>query len=263
MKTRLLTVATFLPIVAAAAWAGHPWLTILVAVALGGGAYELGRLGQRLRHELWPLLCTIPAALLALDAGFNDGRYQGLLVSLTLIWWAVWYVLHAHSPTRTEAFAISVLASLYVGYLGAHLVSLRLLGDGLSWLALAVATVWISDTGAYVVGKTWGRRHLAPHLSPRKTWEGAAGGLATAILGGLVVALLGGLAPIHGVAVGTLVGVVCPSGDLIISMLKRQAQVKDSGAVFPGHGGLLDRLDTLLFVAPLAYYYAVLVAGAG
>ncbi len=263
MKTRLITVATFLPLVSAAAWAGHPWFTILLAVALAGGAYELGRLGQRLRHQVWPVLCTIPAALLALDAGISGGRYQSALVSLTLIFWAVWYVLHAHSPTRTEAFSISVLASLYVGYLGSHFVPLRLLDDGLSWLALAVATVWISDTGAFAVGTTWGRRHLAPHLSPRKTWEGAAGGLATGVVGGLVVALLGGLAPIHGVAVGMLVGVLCPFGDLVISMFKRQAQVKDSGALFPGHGGLLDRLDTLLFVAPLAYYYAVLVAGAG
>ncbi len=262
VKTRLITVAVFLPIVAAAAWLGHPWFTVLLAAALGGGAYEFGRLGLRLKHEVRPVLCAVPAALLALDAGFTAGQYRDLLVALTLICWAVWYVLHAHSPTRSEAFAVSIVASLYVGYLGSHLVSLRQLADGLSWLALAVVTVWISDTGAYLVGRTWGRRPLAPHLSPKKTWEGVAGGLVTGIVGGLVVALAGGLAPIHGIAVGTLAGVICPAGDLIISMLKRQAQVKDSGALFPGHGGLLDRLDTLLFAAPLTFYYATLVAGA-
>jgi len=262
LKTRILTAVVLLPVVAAFAWLGHPWLTLLLAAALGAGGYEFGRLGLRDGHQVWPVLCGVSPVLLALDAGFANGQYRGLLVALTLIGWAVWYVLHARSATRTEAFAISALASLYVGFLGAHLVALRQLGQGLSWLALAVVTVWISDSGAFFAGQAVGRHHLAPHLSPKKTWEGAVGGLITGVLGGMAVAAVGGLPLEHGAAVGLLVGVVCPFGDLIISMLKRQAQVKDSGALFPGHGGLLDRLDTLFFVAPLAYYYATLVAGA-
>jgi len=262
LRTRLLTAAVLLPIVAVAAWLGHPWLTLLLAAALGGGGYEFARLGVRGNHQIWPLLCAIAPFLLALDAGYADGRYRALLVAVTLIGWATWYVLHAHSPTRSEAFALSVLASLYVGFLGAHLVALRQLSQGLAWLALAVVTVWISDSGAYFVGRSVGRRPLAPHLSPKKTWEGVLGGLITGILGGMAVASLGGLALRHGAVIGLMVGVLCPFGDLIISMLKRQVQVKDSGALFPGHGGLLDRLDTLLFVAPLTYYYATLLAGA-
>ncbi|MGI6208352.1 MAG: phosphatidate cytidylyltransferase [Anaerolineae bacterium] len=261
LRTRVLTALVALPPVVAAAWLGHPWLTLLVALALAGGAYEFARLAVRAGHQVPSVVCTVAAGLFALEAGFTQGRYREALVALILLGWAIWYVFHAHSPTRTEAWALSTLSVLYVGFLGSYLVSLRLLSDGLAWLALGVLTVWLSDTGAYLVGRQWGRSKMAPHLSPKKTWLGAVGGLVAGLLGGALVAWIGGLPPVHGLGVGALVGLICPFGDLIISMIKRQTGVKDSGTLFPGHGGLLDRLDTLLFVGPLAYYYAVLVAG--
>ncbi|NPV10042.1 MAG: phosphatidate cytidylyltransferase [Anaerolineae bacterium] len=262
LLTRVMTAAVALPIVAVAAWLGHPWLTALVTLALGAGAYEFARLGLRAGHQVPPPLCAAAAAVLALEAGATHGRFRPALLAALLLGWAIWYVFHAHSPTRTEAWAFSALSSFYVGYLGSHLVSLRLLPHGLSWLVLAVVTVWVSDTGAYLGGRQWGRAKLAPHLSPNKTWVGALVGLLSALLGGAALAWAGGLAVRHGLAIGLLVGVVCPFGDLIISMVKRQVGVKDSGSLFPGHGGMLDRLDTLLFVGPLAYYYATLAAGA-
>ncbi len=260
LKTRVITAVVILPALAVLAWVGHPWLTLFVAVALGLGAYEFGQLGRAAGHDVLPALPAVFAACLALSAGFGQGRYASAVLSLGSLALVIWYVFHAHSPTRTEAWAMTFLASVYVGFLGSHRVALRALPDGLLWLVLAIVTTWVSDTGAFLIGRQWGRRKLAPHLSPKKTWMGCLGGLVTAVGFAVPLAYWGGAGAGHGLAVGLLIGVVCPFGDLVISMVKRQVGVKDTGALFPGHGGMLDRLDTLLVAAPLIYYYAVLFA---
>jgi phosphatidate cytidylyltransferase len=118
---------------------------------------------------------------------------------------------------------------------------------------------WVNDSAAYFVGKAIGRHPCAPYLSPKKTWEGTIGGW----IGGLVAAVLLGqwlvdLPWSHGLALGALVATVAPFGDLAKSMVKRQMGVKDFRVLIPGHGGMLDRVDSLLFVAPVVYYYATL-----
>jgi phosphatidate cytidylyltransferase len=119
---------------------------------------------------------------------------------------------------------------------------------------------WINDTAAYAVGKTLGRHPCCPYLSPHKTWEGTAGGwfgglVATTLLGYWLVVLPW----VHGLALGALVATVAPFGDLAKSMVKRQMGVKDFSSLIPGHGGMFDRIDSLLFVAPVIYYYATLI----
>ena len=139
----------------------------------------------------------------------------------------------------------------------AALIALRLDDAGLQWTALAFLVTFATDTGAYAVGRAVGRRKLAPSISPGKTWEGAVGGLvgAAAAAAALVV-LLDGIESrlLPAVALGLGIGVVAQAGDLLESKVKRLADVKDSGRLIPGHGGLLDRLDSLLPVFPLVYY---------
>ncbi|MGQ9553785.1 MAG: phosphatidate cytidylyltransferase [Anaerolineae bacterium] len=259
LKQRLLSALVFVPVVVACAWLGHPWITLLAATALTLGAWEFARLGERAGHKVTPALSAALAGLLALERGFFLGRYQAALLALAIIAITIWYVLRAEAPPRSEPWALALLAGIYVGFLGSHLVALRALPNGLAWLALALVTMWISDTGAYFVGSAFGKHKLALHLSPKKTWEGAAGGLITALVSGTLIAWLGGISPVHGFAVGLMIGTICPFGDLAKSILKRQVGVKDSSNLIPGHGGMLDRLDTLLFVAPLVYYYATIV----
>ncbi|MHB0877747.1 MAG: phosphatidate cytidylyltransferase [Anaerolineae bacterium] len=261
MRDRLLSAAVLLPVVGACAWLGSPWFTLFVVLALGLGARELANMGVLAGHQVVPWISLAIAAAFAVERGVSGGSLLGAVLALSLLGTTVWYVIHFRSPTRTESWAITLAGGVYVGFLGSHLIALRLLEGGLAWLTLAVVTMWISDTGAYAVGRLLGRHKMAPVLSPKKTWEGAAGGLVTALIFGVLIAGLVGIAPIHGLAVGGLIGVICPFGDLAISMIKRQVGVKDTGNLIPGHGGVLDRLDTLLFIAPLAYYYATLAAG--
>ena len=131
-----------------------------------------------------------------------------------------------------------------------------------AWAMLMVAaSVWMADSAAYFAGRQFGKRPLAPSLSPKKTIEGATAGLLCASLFGAAFAAWLHIPPIHGVAVGAIAGLVGPLGDLFESGLKREIGVKDFGAVMPGHGGTLDRFDSLLFVCPLAYLYLRLIAG--
>lgn len=123
-------------------------------------------------------------------------------------------------------------------------------GRGLGWLLLAILVTWLSDTAAYLVGRSIGKTPLLPRVSPKKTLEGAAGGLVAAGLTGLICTLVFGLHvhPLTGLMIGVLLGVVGILGDLCESLLKRRAGVKDSGTLIPGHGGFLDRIDAMIFV---------------
>ena len=132
---------------------------------------------------------------------------------------------------------------------------------GLAWILVIVLCTWANDTTAYLVGRSWGRRPLLPRVSPKKTIEGSAGGLAgAAVAGGLGVAIFGlGLPPAGGMTLGLTLGAVGQVGDLAESLLKREARVKDSGTLIPGHGGVLDRIDALLFALPVGWFLAALI----
>ncbi len=161
----------------------------------------------------------------------------------------------------------TLLGVLYIGWLGAHVVALRELpwtlgvpyAQGMSFALLPFFLAWTCDTAAYLVGRAWGRHQLAPRVSPQKSVEGAAGGLVASIAAGAVARvwfapfLSWGLA----LGLGALVGVFAQLGDLVESLLKRDAEAKESSSLIPGHGGVLDRFDSLLFAAPLVYYFLV------
>jgi phosphatidate cytidylyltransferase len=155
------------------------------------------------------------------------------------------------------------LSWLWVGFLAASVIRLRALGGGggvgFGWVVLAFAVTWGNDTFAYFAGLAFGRHRLYERISPKKSWEGAVGGVAGALVGAFLVRAL--LLPEVGVATALAAAlggsVVGPLGDLSESMVKRAAGVKDSGKLIPGHGGVLDRIDALLFVAPWVYACAL------
>ena len=259
LRDRVLSAAVFGPIVVACGYFGHPWFTLLCALALGLGAKEFGELGRRAQQQVSPVLSAAVASALALERGFAGGRYSPFVLATGVLCSAVIYVLVAKPGSRCfEGWAITVTGFVYVGFLGSHLVALRSLPRGIAWLGLAVITIWVSDSSAYFVGRAWGKRRLAPYLSPRKTWEGAVAGALSAVLAAAVIGRIGSLPISASLLSGALMGCLCPFGDLAVSMLKRQVGVKDTSNLIPGHGGVLDRLDTLLFSAPIVYWLAVL-----
>ena len=163
-------------------------------------------------------------------------------------------------------FLFLLLGPVYVGFLLGHGLAMRdLSGDagdsGCSWLLFTLLVVFACDTGALAVGRLLGRHRMAPRVSPNKTWEGAAGGLAASVGAALLVGLVFGLSvPLWQQAfIGAVAGVAAQVGDLFESALKRAANVKDSGSIMPGHGGILDRMDSILFALPAVFYMLLAV----
>jgi len=158
-------------------------------------------------------------------------------------------------------FSVSVSGLAYIGWVGAYLLDLRQVANGDWWVMFVLPCVWMADSGAYLLGAAYGKHPLSPRLSPKKTWEGYAAGVFTALLtGGFLAYAYSTWGPLNlsiwaGASFGLVVGLLTPLGDLGESMLKRQAGLKDSGNIFPGHGGAFDRIDSWLWGAVLGYYF--------
>lgn len=152
-----------------------------------------------------------------------------------------------------EQAGSALLGVLYIPFLFSYLLKLHALAGGEGYTLLTFILTWVSDSLAFLVGSRWGRHRLAVRLSPKKTWEGAVAGWLGCILVLLFVHTWFGLGLWQALVLGTVVGLAAEVGDLVESALKRQAQVKDSGNILPGHGGILDRFDALLFVTPVMY----------
>jgi phosphatidate cytidylyltransferase len=206
-----------------------------------------------------------PAVLLGLVASVSlvgAAYWKGevalpLVMGLTVVFALLWYLLGVTRAAPTVNLALSVFGVAYVGLLGSFAALILGFPNGIGVLAGVVLVVAVNDAGALFAGRRFGRRPLAPDISPGKTVEGVVGGGVA----GIAVAWLGlgiiGLAPWDSgsaIALGLVVAVMAPLGDLCESMIKRDLGVKDMGNVLPGHGGLLDRFDSLLFVLPAAYY---------
>ncbi|NTV63367.1 MAG: phosphatidate cytidylyltransferase, partial [Oscillochloris sp.] len=179
------------------------------------------------------------ASLLSWALTFGGAYYIGGLLSYFIV------LSQLNTPLRT-----GLLAFLHIP-------------PGTSWIFLVLAITWLQDTAAYFVGRSLGRHKMAPVLSPKKSWEGAAGGFISSILSAMLAVLLLGL-PIGypaAILIGAAAGVAGPLGDLVESLIKRQIGIKDSGQLIPGHGGILDRMDSLLFTAPVIYYLVLLTLG--
>ncbi len=199
--------------------------------------------------------------------GLGNGQEVTMVILLVVLLAMVKAVISHTAYGMTDA-AFTVLGTLYVSLPFSHLLLLRFtaqceyiptalgaLPAGAAYLWLAFLGTWASDTFAYFVGSMLGRHKLCPAISPGKTLEGAAGGLVGSILGVAAIGGLIGLPLIHSLIIGLLVGIAAPLGDLVESALKRFAGVKDSGNILPGHGGVLDRFDAIMFSVPVVYYY--------
>ncbi len=171
-------------------------------------------------------------------------------------------VLLLLSNTQKDAFdrwGLTFAAGLYTSLLPAYMILLRNGKDGLWWMGAALTGTWVFDTGAYLVGKRWGRSRLWPAISPGKTWEGTIGGTLLAAAFCLLTIKVLSLSYAQAIGLGVLIAVLAQLGDLVESAIKRQVGVKDSGTFLPGHGGILDRIDGLLFSTVGVFYFALLM----
>ena len=169
--------------------------------------------------------------------------------------------MRRRDATVTADWALTLAGGVYLAWAGRQFLQIRAFENGAAWLVLVLSGTWLADSGAYLIGARWGRHKMTPSLSPKKTWEGLAGGVTIGILGNALVAAVLALPPVHGAALGLLGGTLGTLGDLSVSMIKRQVGAKDSGQLIPGHGGALDRIDSLLFTVIAGYLYLVWFAG--
>jgi phosphatidate cytidylyltransferase len=193
-------------------------------------------------------------------------RHFQIVVTTGIIFTFAW-LLFRKNPASISDIGGTILMFFYLGFLPAHFMLLRQIGaqnipqfwlqPGLEYLFLVLFIVSASDVFAYFGGKRFGKKLLSPKISPRKTVEGSIAGMIGAVTVGIIVSLLFGINWIHGTVLGLIISVVAQVGDLSESLLKRDAGIKDSGAVIPGHGGVLDRTDSYIFSGAVAYYYII------
>jgi phosphatidate cytidylyltransferase len=264
LAVRIATAALLLPLVLWLIWLGGWPFALLVAVAAALCAFELNRLPPDPAPNFGTLVASMGAAFLLPLLVLVPGSFfdlEGILMALVVVAFADALLFEpdvARTPLRV---GLAVLGAAYPGLLMSALVQLRQLERGLGWIVLCVAVTWLNDSGAYFAGRAFGRRKLYPRISPSKTWEGALGGLVASVVGAVAVKYL--FLPEMPVWAAAGVGVggaaLGPLGDLSESMLKRAFGRKDSSRLLPGHGGILDRIDALLFNAPFVWLCARLL----
>lgn len=254
MKARIISGLVLVALVIGVlAWAPVELTLALILLVVVGGAWEWSAFlhptgaAQRVLFVSLVTLLLLAAWYLA-----RDPRLLRLILWVAAAWWALAVLLVARGPERVGR-AVAWIGGVFVLVpLGLALGHIRAsIPSGVLWTFVLLALVWAADTGAYFAGRAFGRRKLAPLVSPGKTWEGVAGGLllSMAVAAGGARLLGTPLAPM--LAIGLLVAAVSVVGDLIESLFKRYAGVKDSGHLIPGHGGLMDRLDSLTAAAPV------------
>lgn len=241
------------------------WIYAAVIIALlMGAAWEYIKLLKIINLQPAIPLVLVGVFLLGFSRQMFQFNYSSALLTALLLAIAAYHIIQFErgetNPSGDFGASISVL--LYIGFLGSFLISLRALPDGKWWTFLALPTVWIADSGAYLVGSAIGKHKLAAKTSPHKTWEGYLGELITGVLGGMGLFLLYnrvfdaglGITLWETAILSLIISALVPLGDLTESMIKRTAGEKDSGSLLPGHGGIFDRIDSMFWAAPIAYY---------
>jgi len=271
LKKRVITALVGLPFLITVIWFGEPWFTTLVAIWGLLAAFEFYRMVTASKVSpltyfglIWTLLfiCSRNSELLSILRPHLDlNLLTPLLLTSAVILPLIWLLLRRQKEGAFTGWVWTIGEILYIGWLLSHFVALRSLDDGRNWVFLALFTTFASDTAAFFIGRALGKHHLAPHISPHKTWEGAVAG----VLGAVIVSLLFTMpTPFHlplaywqAILLGLLVSILGQLGDLVESLLKRNMGMKESGKLLPGHGGFLDRIDSVVFAGIVVYYYVI------
>jgi phosphatidate cytidylyltransferase len=271
LAKRVLVVAILLPVGLLIIFMGGWVFAGFVALVLGLAAWEFGQLFRVSGFQPAIAVLALGAAGIALGRAF-DGFTSAPWILALLVLVTMTYHLIAYERGRDQAgtdFAVTLAGWVYLGWLGAYLISIRDLPEGQWWLLTVLPSVWLADSGAYFIGRSLGRHKLSPRLSPKKTWEGYLGGIVAGTAGTVGLVALWGVwaGPAFAITqpqaalLGFLLSSITTLGDLGESMIKRQAGAKDSSNLLPGHGGVFDRIDSWLWAAPIGYYFLIWILG--
>jgi len=262
LKKRVITALLGLPLLVVIVWFDKPvpWFTAFIAFWGLLAAYEFYRLAGVASIRSLTIFGLLFTVLIIISPHCPSPFAAPLLVTLAVVLPLIWLVLRQRVEGAFTGWAWMVAGFLYVGWMLSFLIALRF-EAGRNWLFFALFTTFGSDSAAYFIGRALGRHRLAPRISPHKSWEGAIGGM----LGAVAVSLLFTLStPLHialsigqGIVLALLVSIFGQIGDLAESLLKRNTGVKESSTVIPGHGGFLDRMDSVVFAGVVVYLYYI------
>ena len=245
-------------------WAFNAFITIVLLLA----AVEYQQLCKKLGYNL-PFLILLPGILIfVIQRWFSADQYLGLALTIAIILAALSALIQyeRNYSNATLNFALLLSGILYLGWVGSAFIPFRALPYGRGWVVTALTSVWLADSGAYSIGRRWGKTKMAPRISPHKSWEGFTAAVITGTLSGLLLVLLlrafnflPSETPLwQGAGMGFALSILTPIGDLWVSLFKRTANVKDTGDLIPGHGGILDRIDTWIWAVLIGYYLVTL-----
>jgi phosphatidate cytidylyltransferase len=265
LRQRIISAIVCLPLVIILIWLGSFPFSIFIAIIALGATLEFYKLKDNFNKNYSLLYLGILFSLILLLRPHyqNTAMFPELITIMMVV--SLIILLHQHSKLENvfTNWAWMIAGGFYIGWMLSYWIDLRILTDGRTWVYFAMLITFANDSGAYFVGKRWGKNKLAITISPHKTWEGAIGGLLSAIIGATVIYIvLAWIAPMtldywQVIPLACLISLFAQLGDLVESLLKRSTGVKESGRFLPGHGGILDRFDSLIFVGVMVYYYAI------
>jgi phosphatidate cytidylyltransferase len=268
MRKRWLSALVLFAIVFVAVWFDSPAYSVVLAVFATLGALEFFGMAGLPRYHPLTIFGLVWVLLFILVAHF-EGNYTPLLLASAVGFSLIWLIFSTSVKDAAVYWAWTLAGIIYIGWMMSHFIPLRQLDSaggadiGRDWVLFALFTNIAVDTTAFFVGRAWGRHRLAVTISAKKTWEGAVAGFVAAIATALVLTvILPNLADVpywQAAILGALVGIFAQLGDLAESLLKRSVGLKDSGTIVPGHGGLLDRMDSIIFTVVVVYYYVTFV----
>ena len=261
LRQAVVTALILLALIIACAFGGRRWFFGLITAVVLMAAFELlDALVQKGRRPSIPLglAGTFGILLVAYQEKF---AYIAIVLAVATYLALVFALRPRRGPTPASDAAWTIFGLAWIGGGGAGAVSILVMDGGLSLLVASILIVACDDIGAFFAGTALGRHKMAPSISPAKSWEGFVGGIGTALAAGLLFAsLLREMTVATGLAVGLIAALLAPVGDLVESLVKRELGIKDSGRLLPGHGGMLDRLDAIIFCCPAISLYLHFVA---
>lgn len=253
LRTRVISALILLPFVLGSVYVGGLLFLAMVMLALLIGGWEFYDMTRRAGYRPMTGIGLAVIVLILLDTYWQTNWLRDIIIGAAVV--SLILGIFFHDQDWLVGWALTQAGVLYVGIIGSYFILVRALPNGLWLTALAMLATWATDSGAYLAGTRLGRHGFFTRISPKKTWEGAIGGVLSAMVVTLVLGILIDMPIIHRLGFGLGIGIAATIGDLVESLLKRQTGVKDSSNLMPGHGGLLDRMDSLLFAAVFAYYY--------
>ena len=271
MASRFISAVIGVPIILTTAFIGLPWLSVLVAIIACFGTLEFYRMAEKMGARPAILLGIIWSLSFIISAHGYDWMTSWIALGgaiVTLSWHQIGRLsnipLFAKIGVTSQGFRYDLVSwfyttagAFYIGWTLSLIVLLRQEVNGVGWILVVILGTFTTDTGAFFTGKALGKRLLAPNISPNKTWEGAIGGFLVGVTTVVLLAdsLYLNISILESIVLGILIGISAQIGDLIESKLKRASGVKDAGHIIPGHGGILDRVDSIVLVIVVVYHF--------